>query len=51
MGMGLRFDQNSHQDNGICSLGHQDLVKFGLENGKRIPFSVLSKKHVRIQSH
>jgi hypothetical protein len=40
MGMGLRFEQNSHQDNGICSLGHQDLVKIWA--GKREKNPLLS---------
>ena len=27
MGMGLRFKQDSHRDDGICALGQWDLVK------------------------
>ena len=27
MGMGLRFEQDSYRDDGICALGQWDLVK------------------------
>jgi hypothetical protein len=26
--MGLRFEQDSHSDDGICALGQWDLVKY-----------------------
>ena len=37
MGMGLRFDQDRHSDDGICAVGRWDLVKIGLGNGNRTP--------------
>ncbi len=27
MGMGLRFEQDKHSDDGICAVGQWDLVK------------------------
>jgi hypothetical protein len=37
MGMGLRFEQDSHLDDGICALGQWDLVKIWAEKWEYDP--------------
>ncbi len=37
MGMGLRFEQDRHSDDGICAVGRWDLVKIGQGNWNRTP--------------
>ncbi len=37
MGMGLRFEQDRHSDDGICEVRRWDLVKIWAGNGNRIP--------------
>ena len=52
MGMGLRFEQDGHSDDGICAVG-QYRSKYGLGNGNWIPPSgpSLTEAAIKFNTH